>query len=333
MNSLGRLFRLQLYGESHGAEIGVLIDGCPAGLPLGVSDFTQDLTRRKPQSAASTSRLEADTPLLRAGVFKQHTTGAPLLIAFQNQNTRPSDYAQVSDQPRPGHADFVSRKKYGTYADLRGGGHFSGRMTLGLVAAGVVAKKLLPQGWCPVATLEEVGGEKDIEKGIARALASQDSVGGIIRCRCAQPSIGLGEPFFDSLESLISHAIFAIPAVKGIAFGNGFEAARLFGSVNNDSFVDEKGTTKTNHAGGISGGLSNGNPLDFHLAIKPTSSTPAPQQSYDKRQGASVPLRVTGRHDLCIALRVPVIVEALTACILADLLLLEQQIQRTFPSC
>ena len=332
MNTLGRLFRLQLYGESHGQTLGVLIEGCPAGLSISTSDFSYDLARRKPSGQASTTRKEADRPQLLSGLQKGRTTGAPLLISFANTDVRSSDYSQVAQQPRPGHADWVAQQKYGEYADLRGGGHFSGRMTLPLVAAGVVAKKLLPEAARPVASIEEVAAETEIEKGIARALEAKDSVGGVVACRCEKLPAGLGEPFFDTIEGLLARAIFAIPAVKGVAFGNGFEATRLFGSENNDSFLDETGRTATNHAGGVSGGLSNGNPLCFHIAVKPTSSTPAVQRTFDRRVGALRPLSVKGRHDLCIALRVPVVVEALTACVLVDLYLQAQKIPRILPS-
>lgn len=332
MNTLGKLFCLQLYGESHGAQVGVLIDGCPAGLPLKEADFASDLARRKPKGAAGTPRREADRPQLLSGLFKGRTTGAPLLIAFANTDLRSSDYAAVRRQPRPGHADWIAQQKYGEYADYRGGGHFSGRLTLPLVAAGVLAKKLLPEAARPQATLQKVGGEPNIEKGLARALAAQDSVGGIILCQSEQLPPGLGEPFFDTLEGLLARAIFAIPAIKGIAFGNGFAAADRLGSENNDAFIDAQGRTATNHAGGVTAGLSNGNPLSFQVAVKPTASTPALQHSFDTKAKAIRPLAVKGRHDLCIALRVPVVVEALTACVLADLLLLEQKIPRIFVS-
>ena len=331
MNTFGRLFRLQLYGESHGPQLGVLLDGCPSGLALSEADFAEDLARRKPRGPAGSPRREEDQPQILAGLHKGRTTGAPLLLSFANKNVRSSDYSHVREQPRPGHADWVASQKYGLYTDLRGGGHFSGRLTLPLVAAGVVAKKLLPTAARPVATLREVAGETNIEKGLAKALKAQDSVGGIIDCRAEELPVGLGEPFFGSLEGLLAQAVFAIPAVKGIAFGNGFEAAKRFGSENNDAFVDNTGRTATNHAGGVAGGLSNGNPLCFHLVVKPTSSTPALQQSFDKSAEAIRPLSVQGRHDLCIALRVPVVVEAVTACLLVDLLLQAQKIPRILP--
>ena len=332
MNTWGKCFRLHIYGESHGDGLGVLIDGCPAGISLSEKDFEEDLLRRKPQGALGTPRREEDQPSIGSGLFEGHTTGAPLLLSFLNKDTRSRDYSSVLSQPRPGHADWIAQKKYGGFADHRGGGHFSGRLTLALVAAGVVAKKLLPLQAQPRARIKEVGGESNIDKALSRALSAQDSIGGVIECRCEALAAGLGEPFFDTIEGLLSHAMFAIPAIKGISFGNGFEAARLFGSQNNDVFVDEQGHTQTNHAGGVTGGMSNGNPLYFQVAVKPTSSTPAQQQSFDIKDQHMKPLEVKGRHDLCIALRVPVVVEAVTACVLADLMLMEQQMPRVFPA-
>jgi chorismate synthase len=265
--------------------------------------------------------------LLKTGVFAGKTTGAPLTILFENKNTRSADYEKIREIPRPGHADFVAHQKFGGHEDYRGGGHFSGRLTACLVAAGVLAKQLV--GSVKIsATLKEVGGEVSIDKGIEKAIANQDSVGGIIECVVKGLPIGLGEPFFDSVESLLAHAVFSIPAVRGIEFGTGFAAARMFGSEHNDSIVASDGTTATNHAGGVVGGLTNGNELTFRIAIKPTSSTPQQQKSLNTTTGEQAIFEVKGRHDLCIALRVPVVVEAVTAMVLADLLMLEQKISR-----
>ena len=223
--------------------------------------------------------------------------------------------------PRPGHADFVASKKFNGFQDYRGGGHFSGRLTVALVAAGVVAKKILGQIKV-VSTILEIGGETDLDKGLQKAIDAKDSIGGIIECRVTGLPIGLGEPFFDSAESLISHAVFAIPAVRAIEFGTGFAAAKMFGSKHNDPIEDASGKTKTNHAGGVVGGLTNGNELVFRIAIKPTSSTPQEQQTLNIETNKVEPFSVKGRHDLCIALRVPVVLEAATAIVLADLMLL-----------
>ncbi len=319
---------MQVIGESHGELVGVVIDGCPAGLPLTAEDFMTDIERRRGGvQKGTTPRQESDLPRLATGVFRGKTTGAPLTILFANENVRSSDYDQQRSIPRPGHADFVAHQKFGGHEDFRGSGHFSGRLTLCLVAAGVVAKKILS----PIniqAALTEVGGLPSVDAGIERAIEQKDSVGGIVECRVEGLPVGLGEPFFDSVESLLAHVIFSIPAVKGIEFGSGFAAARMTGSQHNDPIVDAIGTTATNHAGGIVGGLTNGNPLVFRLAIKPTSSTPREQTSLNWETGESETFSVKGRHDLCIALRVPVVAEAATALVLADLMLLEQRIAR-----
>ena len=321
MNSFGRLFRVNIYGESHGPAVGIIIDGCPAGLELSDEDFTTDLERRKGGTQKGTTpRKEDDEPIFQSGLFNGKTTGAPLTILFENKNTRSSDYEKQRDIPRPGHADFVAHQKFDGFEDFRGGGHFSGRLTVCLVAAGVVAKKIL-RGVSVEASIVEIGGEKDIDKGLQKAIDAKDSVGGIIECRAAGLPIGLGEPFFDSVESLISHAVFSIPAVKGIEFGAGFAAAKMFGSEHNDAITDASGKTKTNHAGGIVGGITNGNDLVFRIIVKPTSSTPKEQQSWNWETEQIENFSVKGRHDLCIALRVPPVLEAVTAIVLADLML------------
>jgi chorismate synthase len=325
MNSFGRLFRLNIFGESHGPAVGIIIDGCPAGLELNEEDFTTDLERRKGGlQKGTTPRKEDDKPIFQSGLFNGKTTGAPLTILFENKNTRSSDYEKQRDIPRPGHADFVANKKFNGFEDFRGGGHFSGRLTVCLVAAGVVAKKLL-KGISVEAAIIEIGGEKDMERGLQKAIDAKDSVGGIIECKVTGLPIGLGEPFFDSVESLISHAVFSIPAVKGIEFGAGFTAAKMFGSQHNDAIAGASGKTETNYAGGIVGGITNGNDLVFRIVVKPTSSTPKEQRSWNWESGAVENFSVKGRHDLCIALRVPPVLEAVTACVLADLMLAEQK--------
>ncbi len=327
MNSFGRIFRVHIFGESHGECVGLTIDGCPAGLSLSVDDFAADVERRKPGALGTTPRKEDDIPQIKTGLFNGKTTGAPITIIFENKNTRSSDYEKQRAVPRPGHADFVASKKFGGNEDYRGSGHFSGRLTVCLVAAGVIAKKTLKDIHVN-ASITEIGGEADTEKGLQKAFEAKDSVGGIVECRVSGLPAGLGEPFFDSAESLISHAVFAIPAVRGIEFGTGFAAAKMFGSDHNDSIEDKTGKTFTNHAGGIVGGLTNGNELVFRIAIKPTSSTPKEQQTLNAETGNVESFSVKGRHDLCIALRVPVVLEAVTAMVLADLMLLEQRIPR-----
>jgi len=328
MNSFGRLFRVSIFGESHGEFVGINVDGCPAGLPLSVDDFTTDIDRRKAGAKGTTPRKEADLPRIMNGVFNGKTTGAPITILFDNTNTRSGDYEKQRAVPRPGHADFVASRKYGGFEDFRGGGHFSGRLTVCLVAAGVIAKKILGNIKV-VATILEIGGEADTEVGLQKAIDAKDTIGGIVECKVNGLPIGLGEPFFDSAESVISHAVFAIPAVRGIEFGTGFAAAKMFGSGHNDSIVNMDGKTTTNHAGGIVGGITNSNELLFRIAIKPTSSTPKVQQTINVETGEIEDFSVKGRHDLCIALRVPVVLEAVTAFVLADLMMIEQQIART----
>ncbi len=332
MNSFGRIFRVNIFGESHGEGVGVVIDGCPAGLPLTLNDFLPDLERRKGGTQKGTTpRQEEDLPIFKSGLFKDKATGAPITILFENKNIRSTDYEKQRDFPRPGHADFVANKKFGGFEDYRGSGHFSGRLTVGLVGAGVVAKKVLNTKANKInvtSTILEIGGEKDLEKGLQKAIDAKDSIGGIIECRVSGLPVGLGEPFFDSVESIISHAVFAIPAVRAIEFGTGFAAARMFGSEHNDAIVNEGGQTRTNHAGGVVGGLTNGNEFVFRIAIKPTSSTPKEQNSLNWETGEVANFSVKGRHDLCIALRVPVVLEAVTAIVLADLMMLEQQIPR-----
>ncbi|MBS1773472.1 MAG: chorismate synthase [Bacteroidetes bacterium] len=324
MNSFGRLFRISIFGESHGQTVGIIIDGCPAGIEIKPDDFTADIERRKSGAAGTTPRKEEDIPEIISGVFNDKSTGAPITILFRNNNTRSADYDAIRVTPRPGHADFVLHKKFDGFNDYRGGGHSSGRLTLCLVAAGVIAKKVL-NGIDINASLIEAGGDTNIDAAIATAVEKQDSIGGIVECSIKGLPVGLGEPFFDSVESAIAHIAFSIPAIKGIEFGSGFAATKMTGSENNDAILDEKGTTKTNHAGGINGGITNGNPLVFRLAVKPASSTPQEQQTYNTQTQKVEAFTVKGRHDLCIALRVPVVAEAAAATALADLYLIHSK--------
>ena len=328
MNSIGRIFTVSIFGESHGDCVGITIDGCPAGLVLSPDDLAADLERRKGgKHKGTTPRQEEDIPIFKSGVFNGKTTGSPITILFENKNIRSEDYAKQRSIPRPGHADWVAHQKFGGYEDYRGGGHFSARLTAGLVAAAGIAKKLL-KDITIIAEVTEIAGEKDLEKGLQKAIDTKDSVGGIVECRVNGLPDGLGEPWFDSVESVLAHIVFAIPAVRGIEFGTGFSAARMFGSEHNDAIVEMSGRTKTNHAGGVVGGITNGNELVFRLAIKPTSSTPKEQESlnWDTEQVEKFSIR--GRHDLCVALRAPVIVEAVTALVLIDFMMLEQRIPR-----
>ncbi len=329
MNSFGRLFRISIFGESHGIQIGIIIDGCPAGISLKEDDMAEDLKRRRAGGTGTTPRLEPDLPRIVSGVYNGKTTGAPITVVFENTNIKSGDYSNLRDQPRPGHADYTGSQKFGGYNDPRGGGHFSGRMTLCLVAAGIIAKKII----APVkvtAELIEAGGSKDIIKNVESALAENDSIGGIVECRCTELPAGLGEPFFDSVEALISHIIFSVPAIKGIEFGSGFDAARMKGSEHNDVILNDSGKTKTNYAGGINGGITNGNELVFRAAVKPTSSISIPQETYNFKKEKIDTLEVKGRHDACIALRVPVVIECAAAIALADLMMMAQQRTRVF---
>ncbi len=320
MNTFGRNFRVTLFGESHGPAIGVVIDGLAAGIALCEADFEADLARRRAGTRGTTQRTEDDLPEFLSGLYRGYTTGAPLTIIFRNRNARPEDYTNHTI-PRPGHADWVAAQKYEGYNDPRGGGHFSGRLTLALVAAGVVAKKMV--GNIKIeARISQLGGSNDASEWdaiIQQASSEGDSVGGIVECRAEDVSVGVGEPFFDSLESYISHLLFAIPGVRGVEFGDGFGAAAMRGSEHNDPIVAPDGTTVKNGAGGINGGLSNGNPIVVRVAFKPTSSIARPQQTLNPTTGEIATLSTVGRHDVCIALRGAVVVEAAVAIALADL--------------
>ncbi|MBQ5715050.1 MAG: chorismate synthase [Alistipes sp.] len=322
MNSWGDRFRLSIWGESHGQQVGVSIDGVPAGIALSEEDFTADLERRRAGAAGTTPRKESDTPHIVSGVYNGFTTGSPLTIEFLNENTRSGDYRNLTIHPRPSHADWVAQQKWGGYNDPRGGGHFSGRITLGMVAAGVVAKKILGEEVTFSTDIIEIGGSRDKEQWdaiISSAQQSQDSVGGVVECRVQGVKAGIGEPFFDSVESLAAHLLFSVPAVKGVEFGAGFEAARMRGSEHNDPIISANGTTATNHAGGIVGGITNGNEIVARIAVKPTASIAQPQQTFNLESGKVEELVIKGRHDVCITLRAAVVAEAALAIALADL--------------
>jgi chorismate synthase len=332
LNSFGRIFKVSIFGESHGECVGITIDGCPAGLALSPEHLAADLERRKGgKHKGTTPRQEEDFPIFKSGVFNGKTTGFPITILFENKNTRSEDYTKQRSIPRPGHADWVAHQKFGGHEDYRGGGHFSARLTAGIVAAGAIAKMLM-KGISIRAEVTEIGGEKDVEKGLQHAINAKDSIGGIVECRVSGLPAGLGEPYFDSIESTLAHIVFAIPAVRGIEFGTGFAAAKMFGSQHNDAIENMEGKTRTNHAGGVVGGITNGNELVFRLAVKPTSSTPKEQNSLNWDTGKPEDFSIKGRHDLCVALRAPVIVEAVTALVLADFMMQEQKIPRVLSS-
>jgi chorismate synthase len=352
-NSIGKRFVFTSFGESHGQCIGVVIDGCPAGLALSLDDFRRDLARRRPVDAvASTPRQEKDEPEILSGVLNGFTTGAPLCLLIKNGNVKDADYDALRYQLRPGHADFTAFTKYGGFNDWRGGGQFSGRITAGFVMAGTVAKKLLDTlGIEVIAHTVEIGGvaataaakpqspatikknatpetlfcaDKQaaikMAESIAAAKAGGDSLGGIIEGIAINVPTGLGEPVFDSLDGVLAKALFAIPAVKGVEFGLGFGAARVKGSENNDPFTIEKGrvVTTSNNAGGILGGISNGMPVVVRVAVKPTPSITLKQNTVDIRKMEAAEISVGGRHDASIVPRAVPVVEAMIAVTLCD---------------
>jgi len=320
MNTFGRKFRVSVFGESHGPQIGVVLDGVPAGIELCTDDFRTDIARRAPGAAGTTSRRESDEPVTVSGLFEGRTTGAPLTIVFANADARPGDYRDFAAIPRPGHADYSASSKWNSFNDPRGGGHFSGRLTLPVVAAGVVAKKTL-DGVFFDTRLAELGGSSEPSEWpllLEGAAAEGDSLGGIIDCTVKGVPAGLGEPFWDSVESLMSHAMFAIPGVRGIEFGDGFKASAMKGSEHNDSFGPE-GPLK-NGSGGANGGITNGAPLHFRVAVKPTSSISKPQRTWNFAEHKQEELIIKGRHDVCFAQRVPAVVEAMAAIVLANLI-------------
>ena len=320
-NSFGSKFKISIWGASHTPEIGIRIEGVPQGIALSEADFEADLSRRRASAKGTTARHEADIPMLRAGIADGVTTGEPIEIVFQNGDTRSSDYSQFESHNRPSHIDFTARAKYGSEVDLRGSGQFSGRMTVLLVAAGVIAKKIL-QNIEYDTSIIEIGGsrnEAEFANIVAAAMADGDSVGGVVECRAKGVEVGLGEPFFDSAESIIAHLLFSVPAVKGVEFGSGFEGVKFRGSERNDCFVDGQGHTATNNEGGINGGITNGNDLVVRAAIKPTPSISREQMTYNKVLGEVAPLRIKGRHDACIVLRAAVVIESVVAIALAEL--------------
>lgn len=354
MNTLGILLRTHLFGESHGRGVGVVLDGLPPGLPIDEASIQAALDQRRPgQGKLASPRNELDVFEILSGALEGCATGAPLALWIGNVDARSKHYDQLRAVPRPGHADWPAFVRYRGHNDGRGGGHFSGRLTAPLVAAGAIAATLLeghgirvgahlhgvggrvgPAGQFDVAAMQAVGDGQlkschaelcaAFEADILAARGARDSLGGLIEFRAEGLPTGLGEPFADSIESVLSHALFAIPAVKGVGFGAGFAAAGMRGSEHNDPWLpDGAGGLRpaTNHAGGILGGLSTGAPVWGHVAIKPTSSIFVPQQSVDLRSGEATTLELTGRHDPIIAIRAVPVVQAMVSLGLADLLL------------
>lgn len=349
-STFGTVFRMMTWGESHGKGVGVTIDGCPAGLPLCEADIQQYLDRRKPgQSKFTTARQEGDLVEILSGVFEGKTTGTPIALMVRNQDQRSHDYSAIMDVYRPGHADFGFDEKYG-FRDYRGGGRSSGRETIGRVAAGAVAVKLLAQYGITVTAYTKSIGEFEVQPSrfdikvrdenrlympdvvaaseavewLERLMAQKDSAGGVVECVIDGVPAGVGEPVFDKLDACLAKAVMSIGAVKGFEIGDGFAAARSCGSVNNDAFyTDEDGVVRkrTNHSGGILGGMSDGSEIILRAAFKPTPSIAQPQQTVD-RNGENVEISIKGRHDPIVVPRAVVVVEAMAALTVADLLLL-----------
>jgi chorismate synthase len=355
MMVLGERFRVTIFGSSHGPEVGVSIDGIPPGTPIDLREIQEELDRRRPVGRRlATKRLEEDRLVVDAGCSEGSADGRPFRAHVANEDVRREPYDRMRDTPRPGHADYPARVRYGADADLSGGGIFSGRMTVGLVIAGSIGRQMLgrkgvdivgytrsigpidaaiPEG-SDLASLRERSRRNEVstpdaeaavrmESAIAEARRDGDSLGGVVEVRVDGLPVGLGEPFFDSIESAIAHAVFSVPAVKGIEFGAGFRAARMRGSEHNDPFIWVNGEvrTVTNHAGGILGGLATGMPVVFRAAVKPTSSIPRPQQTVDLASRTNRMLSVTGRHDPCIVPRAVVVLESVAAMALTDLAL------------
>lgn len=350
-NTFGNNVSITLFGESHGVAIGAVIDGLPAGVSVDEEFIAHQLDLRRPVGKISTPRKEADKCNIVSGVFNGKTTGTPICIVIPNENTKSQDYSASYGKARPGHADYTAFCKYNGCEDYRGGGHFSGRITAGIVAAGAIAIDLLSKKGIKIGThISKCAGIEDIsfldfendinalsdkmfaalsdEKGeqmimnIEKASEAGDSVGGVLETAVVGLPVGIGEPWFDSVESVLSHALFSIPAIKGVEFGAGFSCADMLGSQMNDSFISENGkvVTKTNNNGGINGGITNGMPVVFRCAVKPTPSISKEQETFDFINNENTVLGVKGRHDPCIVHRARVVVDSITALVLCDLL-------------
>ena len=350
-NTFGNNVSVTLFGESHGASIGAVVDGLPAGITVDEAFIASQLTLRRPVGKISTSRAENDAFTIVSGCFNGKTTGTPLCILIPNENTQSKDYSATYGKARPGHADFTAFSKYNGCEDYRGGGHFSGRVTAGLVAAGAVAIDLLKKKNIFIGThILNCGGVSDVEfkdyeneikaistkafsvidasagesmvEKIQAAAAEGDSVGGVLQTAVVGLPVGVGEPWFDSLESVLSHGLFSIPGIKGVEFGIGFGCAQLMGSEMNDEYYYDNGTVKTatNNNGGINGGISNGMPVVFNCAVKPTPSISKEQNTIDFVNGENTVLATKGRHDPCIVHRARVVVDSITALVVCDML-------------
>lgn len=354
-SEFGKILRVSVFGQSHGRAIGVNIDGLPAGETIDIAELQAFMDRRKPgKNPLSTQRQEADTPLFLSGVEQGKTCGSPLCAILENADNHSGDYVSLLHTPRPSHADYTAQVKWGGQADLRGGGHFSGRLTAPLCIAGGIAKQILARKGVfvgahllavagirdeefplhPTEELFETIAEKEfpvlndqageaMQAAILAARQAGDSVGGVIQCAAIGLPVGLGEPMFDGVENRLAAALFGIPAVKGVEFGAGFAASEGRGSVQNDPFAVQNGQirTETNHSGGILGGITNGMPVVFQLAVKPTPSIALPQRTVNLFTGEAENLTIQGRHDPCVAHRAVPVAEAVCAICLLDLLL------------
>ena len=354
-SEFGNIIRVSVFGQSHGKAIGVVVDGLPAGEAIDLEELQRFLDRRRPGTGPlSTARKETDVPEFLSGLEGGKTCGAPLCAVIKNADQHSKDYGELADKPRPGHADFTAWAKWGGHADMRGGGHFSGRLTAPLCVAGGIAKQILARrgifvgahlasvaGICdrpfplhptaalfeevaakPFPVLDEAAGER-MRAAILEAKNDLDSVGGVIECAAAGLPAGLGEPMFGGVENRLAAALFGIPAVKGVEFGEGFRAAELRGSENNDPFTVEDGEIRaeTNRAGGVLGGITTGMPLVLRAAVKPTPSIGRPQKTVRLSRMEAAELAIHGRHDPCVAHRAVPVMEAVTAAVLLDMLL------------
>jgi len=322
MNTFGTLFKVTIYGESHQEAIGCVIDGVLPGLKIDWDKVNEDLAKRRPGAVGTTPRVEEDKLHVTSGIFNDLTTGSPVHVMIKNENVQSKDYSHLVKQPRPGHADYVASVKYNGFHDYRGGGRFSGRLTTPIVVAGAIAKQMMPYQFSN--QLIQVGTLKDMSKldeYLAEVKEKGESVGGIIEVRVKGVPVGLGEPMFEKLDSKIGQMMFSIPAVKGVEIGTGFEGVGQFGSWFNDVYEDETGKTLTNHSGGVSGGISNGNEIVVKVFVKPTSSIAKPQTSFNMETKEKQEFQVGGRHDVAIVRRAGIVVENALAIVLADLFL------------
>lgn len=358
MNTFGKKLKLTIFGESHGSSIGGVIDGLPSGIKLDLELIKKEMSRRAPgKNKISTQRSESDDFIIESGFFEGYTTGTPLCVRIKNSDTHSKDYSILKNMMRPSHSDYPAFIKYGGFNDYRGGGSFSGRLTAPIVFAGSIAKQILKEKYninvvAHIYSIKDIkdrefnlNGESEeilsklsekklpvlddekiscMEEEILKAKSKGDSVGGVIECMVINIGAGLGFSFFDSVESVISHGIFSIPSVKGIEFGKGFDITKLFGSVANDEYYFDENKnikTKTNNNGGILGGITNGMPIIFRVAIKPTPSISLPQNTINISTKENEILEIKGRHDPCIVQRAVAVIESMTAFIILDLLL------------